>query len=1195
MRRIILLILALALVLGGLLPASQPARAAETAVLDTPIALVDSGVTRYTLAAPKVYWYTGVPPCPPGAQVNAAGTNATQELISRIATYGGLTRQLYNEARNCNQGQVYSNIVADSDFLYWIGPSGLMKLSTSANPGDAPLLMSATPLGASEVAVGSDKVFALSSTSTNTKIWSVAKATGNADVIANTSDGNSVQLGYDGTYIYFITNGSVHRLTIGVSTVGIAGNFVAGETRFASAYYAEGTRSTCGKVFCIFTQNVYVGIGNQVYVYNSQTSKLNTTPIYTSVDSQAQIDSIATDAAKLYIFESRPSNCGGLFCQYTHVLNRTGRGGGTVDGLYTYGPDLDRSSHHLTSDGTYLFWQESDKVQRLAGNAAALPSINLRATGLEVTQGIQNTSNGVLLVQNRRTFVRFYVKSDGAAVAGVTAALYAPTLEAGPLSPVNAVGTNITVRATPDRNDLNQSFLFELPWSWTQQPNLTLRAVLNPGGVPLEPSLADNTASASLAFKPSPSLTALFFRLNYKIGSTVYSPRITADVLKTYSWIMRAYPIGGAIGGNFKPQLWDVAGDTRLGNWVNRSSGDCTKGKIGDSDLSLCASFYTNGWLDYYRSHAWVPNTTAFYYGMISDGSNNFPRGQARFNKTSVGPSGTPCSPFNLGCGWDTDGSYADWYAGHEMGHSLGRAHPTPSAATCGNSASDNSYPYPGGQIGPSDGTLSSMEGFDVGDPSFSIVKRVYPGKSWFDVMSYCSNQWISDYTYTGMYNYMVAHPSLVTAADAQGGLVSGDFLQLSGVIDPLANQAAFALLRRLNNATPAALTPGDYSIRLLDAANNTLATYAFTPDTPADSTDLGFNLLVNFVAGTRQVQVVKVNGGQVLVTAPVSANPPMISNVALQGAPNPVSGVVTVSWTASDPDGDPLTFDIFYSRDNGQSFQPALMGATGNSTQLDTAQLGGSGTALLRVVASDGVNTAEANSAPFVMSNKPPQPFILQPGENTHVHYGQLVNFNGMAFDVQDQTVADSGLQWKNAKGEKLGDGALLSLENLPVGNNVITLQATNSVGAAATTTVTVVVDDNLDLLGPTLTVGPTIVGWQVTASETQTQTAQLTIGNAGNAAMEWQVKSNQPWLTLSASSGSVTADGDPFALTVTTDPNGLPKNATALASVTISNTSVTPTQVITVPVSLSVGDVRSGPTAPEVTNNIYLPVVVK
>ncbi len=294
------------------------------------------------------------------------------------------------------------------------------------------------------------------------------------------------------------------------------------------------------------------------------------------------------------------------------------------------------------------------------------------------------------------------------------------------------------------------------------------------------------------------------------------------------------------MGENFKPRLWDVAGGPLLGSYVNGTNWFCSKVyNDPQDDITLCASYVTNGWLWSYRIQTmmgWVntglsPN--AFYYGMISDTSNYFPRGQARFDRISVGPAGTPGQFFSLGQGWDTDGTYADWYAAHEIGHTLGRAHPNagsddPDTANvfenCGHSRSDSAYPYGSintarTPIGPSDNT---MEGFDIGIPLFGNItmgRAVLPSNNWNDVMSYCANKWISDYTYTAMYNFLIAHPSLASAPQINTLPQAGDWLALSGVIDPSAPDAAFSLLKRLDNVinTPVIIS-GIYRLRLLNA-----------------------------------------------------------------------------------------------------------------------------------------------------------------------------------------------------------------------------------------------------------------------------------------------------------------------------------------------------------------------------------------
>ncbi len=1186
----------------------QPAQADTEAPTDVPTSLVSSGVTSYALAAPKLFWHTAVPPCPPTSAGNDSLQLASPETIKRIATYGSQIRTLYEELRNCSEGQIPSSIVADGEYVYWLSTGGLMRLSTDANPGDPAELVNALLLYPGELAIAQDRIYAIytepgrAATKRVGYVWK-----DNKQLVALTTPGDATDLQSDGEYVYYRVAGSLIRLNPGVDNGITISSGVTG-------YYPEGKKlsyCTINPFQCYYSRNVYVAKGRYIYRYSNNDNPPTATLVYTSPDTTAYIYdmvSVSTGllSTDLFFFERRTVTCPDLFCPYTTVVNRLRNS--VIQPLYTYGPVLFDQLHNLNTDGTYLFWEEAGMLRRLSNDAAALPQVNMWITGMEVTQAVQDTSNSVLLVKNKRTFVRLYVKSEGTAVSGVTARLTSRVAPSDSLLPVNSSGPTITVRANPVRNDLNQSFLFELPWSWTQQDSVAINADLNPYKVPLEPNYGDNTWSTTVNFSPSPSLSVEFFRLNYNLNNTTYRPRIVQDMLKTYSWIMRAYPIGGAIGDKFKPRLWDVDGGTALGGYVNRTNPACLWIYPNPDDRTLCASYITNGWLFYYRIATMFGQlnvglkTNAFYYGMISDASNNFPRGQAMYDKTSVGPAGIPGQFFNLGQGWDTDGSYADWYAAHEIGHSLGRAHPnagsdnpsTSAVENCGHSRSDPSYPYgntstAAAPIGPGSGIL---EGFDVGDPSFGIDRQVYPSSTWNDVMSYCVREWISDYTYEGMYNSMIAHPSLLEqSASIQS--VNGDFLAVAGMIDPGANSAGFSFIRRLAdvvNAPP--LVPGSYSLRLLNASDAQLASYSFTPLDYGDTGFLTFGQVVNFLPGTRKVQLLNANN-DVLATQLVSANPPVVSNVALIGAPTPVSGVVTLGWTASDPDGDSLVFDIAYSRDNGATFQPVKFSITGNNTQVDTELLGGSGTAILRVTASDGVNSAYANSAPFVMSNKPPQPYILTPANNTQVHYGQLVNFNGLALDVQDGLVAASGLAWKDAGDNVLGTGPTLSTSNLPVGANVITLQATNSVGQTANATVTVIVIDDLNLPGPTLTVGPTQVGWQVSVGDSSLQSSQVAIGNAGSGSMDWNANESSGWLSLSASAGTVLEDGDPSNLMLFADPTGLAPGVTYADSLTITKPASgdSPEQTITIPVTLSIGDVWNV----FQSKSVFLPLVAR
>jgi len=161
------------------------------------------------------------------------------------------------------------------------------------------------------------------------------------------------------------------------------------------------------------------------------------------------------------------------------------------------------------------------------------------------------------------------------------------------------------------------------------------------------------------------------------------------------------------------------------------------------------------------------------------------------------------------------DGSSVVDVVAHELGHAWGRSH-----APCGiNGSTDPSFPYPAGNIG--------VYGFDVS------TKTLYPPAT-ADVMSYCHPQWISDYTYKGVYNWRVGHP---TAAD----VVSADFQPCIIVWGHIINgsvelEPSFEALT--HPSLPA--RSGAYAVRALDATGAQLFALSFDGDSIADAPSAG-------------------------------------------------------------------------------------------------------------------------------------------------------------------------------------------------------------------------------------------------------------------------------------------------------------------------------------------------------------------
>lgn len=1222
-------------VLAAMIPAALMSPRPVYAQSEAPRVLVtagdQSGVTSYSVPSPGLVYHTAAA-CPPGggpkiAPAPDAVDAASAMTIQRMTVRGEEQRFLQFRAdpsgpNACNPHRVYSNVEADDQFAYWVDATGLVKLPLTANYFDAPSLMNAAynfqqPV---ELLDDGDRLLVVSNLPVQSGplgktggsyVEGVSKATGDYDVLYRAGtflfpeEKGFRSITTDGKYIYFTDKNQVLvRLdargeTPVVNSIGAA----------VSSYYPEGEVTFCTGLQCNTTEYV-------IYAQNNTIRRVNNIggsdePII-NLPAGATVPTMVVSKflflSDLFYFRTTFESDGGLGTgTWTHALYRAGTFPGTQPELlyfYTTNTVLNAPSN-LKTDGTWLFWMEGSgdfqTLKRLPNDVDALPKVDMTITGMEITQGVQNNTNTVRLVKGRETYVRVFVRGD-ADVPGATMRLYVTYggSERGPYRPIN--GTHLTAKAAPNRNEINDSFVFVLPWEASSQDQISLRAVINPYQVPPEPNYGNNQwISPNYSFSPGKSIDLIFVEANYCIQKSLNDcPIYEVNDTDTHaSYLRRAYPIPE---GGINYRVWKINGGALLGNHVMQVLKVCQD--MPASERSLCASDWVNAKIGTMRANAGNNiNASTLTYGLITDSSNTggqFPRGQAGTDRIGSGPAGTSiisgtASTINRDYGY---------YTGHEIGHMYGRQHmvqnsddpATPITASqpaegCGHSRDDTMYPYALALIGPGDG---SIRGFDRAAPNSGGLSRprVLDDVNSSDMMSYCGNaqlRWPSDYTWEGLYQGIIN----TQAQAASVGLVAidGDFLSLFGVIygkDVFVHSVA-----RLASVTE--VTPGNtgaWRLRLLGAGGNELAAYQF--DVAANS-DGGspFGLVVNFAPGTRTLEIVEVAGGAIRYSAPVSANVPTVSNVALASPPNPVTGTVTLQWNATDADGDPLTFDVFYSADSGTSYQPVVLGVSGNSTPVETTTLAG-GQGRFRVYASDGINQGQGDSPDYPMAVKSPAVKIIRPSHGERFNWGELVNFSGEALDPQDGLIQGASLTWSNQYGV-LGTGGQISLDNLPVGENRITLTVQNSAGATGTKQITIYVDDPLDLPGPTLAAAPSALSFQVEAGSTQAQNATISLGNVGGGTLTWSATSSATWLTLDVTSGDV-----PATVTVTANPTGLAGNQLHPAVITFTGVATDyPNQVVTVPVELSIGNSFVNPTGALPTGpttgskRVFLPLI--
>ena len=200
----------------------------------------------------------------------------------------------------------------------------------------------------------------------------------------------------------------------------------------------------------------------------------------------------------------------------------------------------------------------------------------------------------------------------------------------------------------------------------------------------------------------------------------------------------------------------------------------------------------------------------------------------------------------------------------------------------------------------------------------------------------------------------------------------------------------------------------GNYTIRMLDNSQQAISQMSFNASFTylvdmngtlvTQETDVvPFLFNAPYVNGTRFIQILNATGS-LLVERMITENSPTVNVTFPNGGEELKIGAnYTITWDANDLDDDDLTYLVSYSPDERETWIPLANEVNQTHYVWNTSTLIAGDKYLIKVIASDGVNTGEDESngtfttldlAPPVISNvtQNPQPDSVQPSQNVTV-----------------------------------------------------------------------------------------------------------------------------------------------------------------------------------------------------------------
>ncbi len=648
---------------------------------------------------------------------------------------------------------------------------------------------------------------------------------------------------------------------------------------------------------------------------------------------------------------------------------------------------------------------------------------------VEITQAIQTPNNDLPLVLGKTTWVRVTVDVRGTVpfdqvtarmrfvdATGQQIPTFGPGAPAGFFEPSPRF---ITAELNPDRTNVRHTLNFTIPrtWAWFERPFIALWIESQ------STTVRDIDETNNRTVTPIP-LNLSSVRSNNVMWVRVRNGGCRATQARFWDameFVEDVFPIsrtevwrhGTVINFPFNPTSDSFTGGLLLFDiaWLNFWTFDplpdmkwhallCTRAEIGSPTATLAGLAF---------------ELTPESWALVADSA----------------PTGTNMA--------------------HEIAHTYGRAH----SPGCGADGVDPDYPR------YLDGMGNPLPVGSIGEVGFDGA-RTYDPATTSDFMSYCLPYWVSPFTWRGIFRQLDASglrlPQPAPWDDPRPP--ESDTLVVSGLIAD--GELRRFEVRKQGFVRARTMTPtvADVVVEAVDDAGGVLETFPLALDRIADAEDAAmFFDVVPWPEGVASLQVKQ--DASALGEQAVSANPPSIELVE----PSPGAALASTArlvWQASDPDGDAVSVDVLASFDGGGTWTALALRQREGAYDWETAEGPGSDRVRLRLVASDGINTATAEVGPFTIETKAPEAVIRYPADGARYAVGEPVRLSGAALDFEEGSLPDESLEWASDRDGALGAGrdqrAVLTSE----GTHVITLRATDQSGAEGRARISIRVGDD-------------------------------------------------------------------------------------------------------------------------------------